>query len=59
MSKDQRTGGYQEAMRWYRLSAEQGDADAQNNLGVMYDNPPWFVSIHRICLRQILKAGKR
>lgn len=23
-------------MKWYRLSAEQGDADAQSNLGVMY-----------------------
>jgi len=25
-----------EAVRWYRLAAEQGYADAQNNLGVMY-----------------------
>ena len=25
-----------EAVRWYRLAAEQGDAIAQNNLGVMY-----------------------
>ena len=25
-------------MKWYRLSAEQGDDDAQYNLGVMYDN---------------------
>ena len=23
-------------MKWYRLAAEQGDADAQSNLGVMY-----------------------
>ena len=23
-------------MKWYRLAAEQGYADAQNNLGVMY-----------------------
>ena len=23
-------------MRWYRLAADQSDADAQNNLGVMY-----------------------
>ncbi len=27
---------YQEAVRWYRLSAEQGEAGAQFNLGVMY-----------------------
>ena len=27
---------YQEARKWYRLMAEQGDAGAQNNLGVLY-----------------------
>src|SRR5947209_13490604 len=27
---------YVEAVRWYRLSAEQGNAEAQNDLGVMY-----------------------
>ena len=26
-----------EAVRWYRLAAEQGDATAQFNLGLMYD----------------------
>ena len=25
-----------EALKWFRLAAEQGDAEAQNNLGVMY-----------------------
>ena len=25
-----------EAARWFRLAADQGDADAQHNLGVMY-----------------------
>ena len=29
---------YNEAVKWYRLSAEQGDAFAQSNLGVMYAN---------------------
>ena len=29
---------YTEALKWYRLSAEQGDADAQNNLALMYIN---------------------
>jgi TPR repeat protein len=28
---------YAEAMKWYRLAAEQGVAKAQNNLGYMYD----------------------
>jgi TPR repeat protein len=25
-----------QALKWYRLAAEQGDAKAQNNLGTMY-----------------------
>ena len=29
---------YVEAMRWYRLSADQGDATGQLELGVMYHN---------------------
>jgi TPR repeat protein len=31
-------GEYAEAVKWYRLAAEQGDADAQSNLGFMYAN---------------------
>jgi len=27
-----------EAVKWYRLAAEQGNADVQSYLGVMYDN---------------------
>jgi len=27
---------YKTAVKWYRLSAEQGNANAQGNLGVMY-----------------------
>jgi uncharacterized protein len=30
-------GNYVEAVRWYRLSAGQGNADAKNNLGAMYE----------------------
>ena len=29
---------YKEAAKWYTLSAEQGDAKAQTNLGFMYKN---------------------
>jgi TPR repeat protein len=29
-------GSYKTAVMWYRLAAEQGDADAQNKLGAMY-----------------------
>jgi TPR repeat protein len=28
----------QQALEWYRKAAEQGDAEAQNNLGVLYAN---------------------
>ena len=28
---------YAEAVKWYRLAAEQGYAGAQSNLGIMYD----------------------
>ena len=34
---------YKEAVKWYRLAAEQGDANAQYNLGVMYDNGEAFL----------------
>ena len=30
------TEDYAEALRWYRLAAEQGQADAQQGLGLMY-----------------------
>ena len=29
---------YQEAVKWFRLSAEQGFAQAQYNLAVMYED---------------------
>ena len=29
-------GNYKEAVKWWKLAAEQGDADAQYNLGHMY-----------------------
>jgi len=27
---------FKEAFKWFKLAAEQGDAKAQNNLGLMY-----------------------
>jgi hypothetical protein len=42
---------YAEAVRWYRLAAEQGNAPAQNNLGVMYAKgegvPQDYVQAHK------------
>jgi len=29
---------YAEAIKWYRLAADQGNANGQNNLGVMYED---------------------
>ena len=41
---------YKEAVKWYRLSAEQGKAKAQYNLGLMYVKgegvPQDYVSAH-------------
>jgi TPR repeat protein len=36
MTKDTACPDYAEARRWYRKAAEQEDADAQFNLGMMY-----------------------
>ena len=41
---------YKEAVKWWKLSAEQGDADAQFNLGGMYGKgqgvPQDYASAH-------------
>ena len=41
---------YVEAVKWYRKAAEQGDASAQYNLGVMYYNgqgvPQDYIQAH-------------
>jgi len=44
------TQDYAQAVKWYRKAAEQGDADAQFNLALMYDNgqgvPQDYVQAH-------------
>ena len=32
---------YKQAVKWYTKAAEQGYADAQYNLGIMYYNGRW------------------
>jgi hypothetical protein len=40
-----------QAVKWFRLAADQGDARAQLNLGIMYDNgqgvPKDYVEAHK------------
>ena len=57
---------YAEAMKWFRKAAEQGDADAQYNLGVMhaqgYGVPQDFVLAHMWATRldqTLPQAGER
>jgi TPR repeat protein len=42
---------YTEAMKWYRLAADQGNASAQNNLGAMYGDgqgvPQDYIQAHK------------
>ena len=47
-----------EAVKWYRLAAEQGHADAQFYLGVMYANGPGRPQ-GRCRSRALVPAGRR
>ena len=38
---------YAEAVKWYRLAADQGNASAQNNLGFMYERPGRAAGLRR------------
>ncbi len=46
-------------MRWYRKAAEQGDADAQNNLGLMYENGLGVLQNYAEAVRWFRKAADR
>ena len=39
---------YAKAVKWYRLAADQGYADAQYNLGVMYEQ---FINTFKTTLK--------
>jgi hypothetical protein len=43
-----------EAVRWFRLAAEQGNALAQSNLGVMYANGEGVLGAQLECIRIML-----
>jgi TPR repeat protein len=40
-----------EALRWYRLAAENGNSDAQSNLGVIYAQGEGVVRDHAEAVR--------
>ena len=48
-----------EAARWYRKAAEQGDADAQFNLGLMYHNGQGVPQDHAEAARWSRKAAEQ
>jgi hypothetical protein len=46
-------------VKWYRKAAEQGDADALNNLGVMYDNGRGVPQDHAEAVKWYRKAAEQ
>ncbi len=46
-----------EAVKWYRQAAEQGDAEAQNNLGWCYNNGMGVVKDEMEGYKWVLLAG--
>ena len=51
--------GHMEAVWWYRKSAEQGNAMAQGNLGVMYGNGKGVAQDHMEAVRWFRKAAEQ
>ena len=47
---------YTAAMRWYRKAADQGDASAQTNLGLMYDKGQGVTQDYAAAMRWYRKA---
>ncbi|NDH33360.1 MAG: sel1 repeat family protein, partial [Betaproteobacteria bacterium] len=48
-----------EAVRWYQLAAHQGAAQAQHNLGVMYDKGEGVAQDYKEAVRWYLLAAKQ
>jgi TPR repeat protein len=49
----------QEASKWFRKAAEQGDADAQTDLGLMYDNGEGVAQDYVEARKWYLKAAEQ
>ena len=50
---------YEKAVEWYRKSAEQGDADAQNNLGYCYYNGQGVAQDYEKAVEWYRKSAKQ
>jgi len=50
---------YKEAVKWYRLAAEQGHLKAQSNLGVMYDNGRGIVQDYKEAVKWYRLAAEQ
>ena len=50
---------YAKAVEWYRIAAEQGYADAQYNLGIMYDNGRGVPQDYAEAVRWYRKAAEQ
>ena len=48
-----------EAIRWYKLAVEQGNAEAQNNLGVMYENSQCVAQDYKEAVRWFKLAAEQ
>ena len=49
---------YKEAMKWFRMAAEQGHADAQYNLGVIYSNGKGVPQDHKEAMKWLRMAAE-
>ena len=52
-------GDYKEAVKWYRLAAEQGDAKAQYYLGMMYGDGRGVPRDEKKAIKWLLKAAEQ
>jgi TPR repeat protein len=53
------TQDHDEAVKWYRRAADQGDANPQVNLGVMYDNGEGVTQDYAEALKWYRKAAEQ
>jgi TPR repeat protein len=50
---------YKEALKWFRISAEQGDADAQFTLGTLYDKDKNYPQDYKEAVKWYTKAAEQ